>query len=1022
MIMDNDTKDIYTVNLHVGKDFLAAVEDKKMSVETLVSRQMLCDMTAHIENNISYLNSKRSMGERDAQFYYDGLRYRNLNYMITGTRGSGKTTFLNYLIKSLTREIDPFEENSVKHGTRNRYSARFYIKTERKQVTCRLLCRFDPSLPDVGRGSFLMMIVAALQSKVAELERNVALFRSEGNVRLADCSDVLKQLSKGIARLSQGKKQFENLSEYEVAHLRAENAELEDQLRVNFRRVVDLVCSLCGVDAFIISIDDADTHFAQCSVVMEDLRAYVTHPRLVVLFAGDRDLYLERVRELHFKEYDSEYHKTDIKGQGYRMDFVMHHANQYMIKQFPLENQYELRDINYLSRKMDPIRCRVHATINWDGNQYSLNHDLQSFVRCVFNTVINDSSADIDNYVSLFLSMPMRSVIQVLNAWALDEVWIDLIRLKKLNSEPLKFDIGADIDERKTRRVLRNLVRYALYAVLCNEIRTSDYDTERIDLDNPRDFYPLMLHLCQNINDLEHGYFLSGALARKHADKCMSLLLSLTSGSFFDDFNGFLTYFLFGPATVSLYAKALTQWQLTPDSGNESDLLLFKHDFSRYIHGSGWESPTRWARHVNMVWCHDPSFEAWHLGILRLRQADYVTQLSKTVYDFEKEQQNLHSAQKKHADIEKKLKKMTSAKNLFKKIQSLKAKEEENQKATQELRKKLQNLESKMKKMQEDDAVEKKELKSLERNITSINRKIENNERISAKNKLQIAQEQTNYQVAEDKLKSAHEREKELKICVEKESKILKSRFLRSLGLSIAMSHSEGRDNSYFISLFSLIAYILKIVQMCDFLTLNGATDENVKNELRKLLWKSYGIPSCGYPKWLISDSNNESRSNAAINFFDLHHEKIFDDAIQAMASKIYDWYQQVNKEFDEAKNIDLSPRVMGGLWRHLYYVLKEKSYCGELLNLKAEEFKVSAPKVGKKFNEILAACIKYFKSPKRSYERAVDEADTALSRVGIRYIAKFPLSYYCVAACTDYTNVLLTSAKGRSTAKRSHT
>lgn len=43
-------------------------------------------------------------------------------------------------------------------------------------------------------------------------------------------------------------------------------------LLLNFYKVVDLLCDICKVKAFIIAIDDADTRSAQSFRVLEDLR------------------------------------------------------------------------------------------------------------------------------------------------------------------------------------------------------------------------------------------------------------------------------------------------------------------------------------------------------------------------------------------------------------------------------------------------------------------------------------------------------------------------------------------------------------------------------------------------------------------------------------------------------------------------------------------------------------------------------------------------------------------------------
>lgn len=624
--------DVYSVKLYVDKDSTAQLALPEQRVESLVNRQMLCDMTAHIENNI--WNLKQS-GNADPEYnvMYDGLRYRNLNYMITGVRGSGKTTFLQYLILSLTRKIDPFKVNMKSERGGERYTPEFYIKSPRKSVRCSLLTRFDPSFPSFKRGSFLISVVAAMQSKV----RNMGLSESDANgysdMYLAEFHHVMKKLCKGIVRLSSGDEALSNLSEYQAENLTVENAELDDQIRSNFHQALDLMCRIFKKDAFIVSIDDADIHFGQCEYVLEDIRLYMGNRHLVVLMAGDRDLYLERIRELHFKEYNYQYHSTDDKGKSYRMDFVTNHASQYMIKIFPLENQYELRDLTYLAKKLYPIRCRV--CLEREGEKLR-EYDLIEFVNTIFSATINTNDTCVENYTELFLRMPLRSIIQVLTAWVQSGVWGRLEQLEL--SEPGKWRMNPHVslagDNRILLRGVRKNVSTALYNVLRNEIRFADYHTGKIHMEDRREYFLLMHALCCRMQEVEHVYFLTGVACRTFSDQQVALLLSVNAHHYLHSFHDFLSYFIYGPGSVSLYAKALNQFH-KEDFGAEKEKVLqkFNDDFIRYLKVNSWESPSYWARHANMIWCHDEAYDTVHLGIYRLRFSSQVDTLKQALFD-----------------------------------------------------------------------------------------------------------------------------------------------------------------------------------------------------------------------------------------------------------------------------------------------------------------------------------------------------------------------------------------------------
>lgn len=828
-----DINNAYTVDLYVGQDTMGEAAGMNNRVKTLVSRQMLCDMTAKIEYNIWRLNSDEvvSVGAGDLEnVFYDGLKYRNLNYMITGVRGSGKSTFLHYLIQSLTRQIDPFEENFARK--RNRYSAQFYIGEPRKNIRCQLLSRFDPSFPHYTRGMFLISVVAAIQSKLEEVSRKANRAGDYSDVLIMECNQTLKKLDKAISRLTHKSDSWSELSEYEVAHLRSENSGLEKIIREGFRKSLELLCSLCKIDAFIVSIDDADTNFGQCAYVLEDLRLYMTSTRLVVLMAGDMDLYLERIREYHFSEFNLQYHQLDKKGEKYRMDFVLTHASQYLIKLFPLENQNGLKDLNFLSEKLDPIHCVLHSRMRMNnGRERELSCKLSDFVVNVFSVAINTHDICVDNFARLFLRMPLRSIIQVINSWTLDNVWSKLVELGYMDDfgharEP---KIKSWVDHELELRRIRNLIKDAVFAVLKNEVRFYDYNFKNLYLENIHDFYLLMQAMCHNMNDVEHGYCLTGSACRNYSDLQISLLLALSAHSYLRDLDGFLSYFLYGPASISLYAKAVKQLHhLSKTEVDTDSLRKFNDDFAQYLHGSSLASPSRWARHANMIWCFDERREGMHLGILRLRYTILVRKLHQSIFTFS------------------------------------------------------------------------------ERDVSSLS---VNNEKM-----------------------------------------------LQAFAMRVSMSRSDARDNSYFISLFAFLAFILKCVKCCKRVV--NRAPQTCKNEylvdvctqsLMPIFEESMTIKSCRNPEWLISQEDEVCYNTGKVDFSlendngsDPNNSMIsrlvelpetfnsaYKEAQTSVVKQIAQWYISSRQTLASAdiKN-DLSPQQMGRLWSKFYYGLKQDINC----------------------------------------------------------------------------------------------
>lgn len=892
--MGDTTTSQYIVNLPVGMGCSDFDWSQKPGLDTLVHRQLLCDMTARIERNVSL--ARDMLRKRDwRSSSHRAYPAFNMNYLVTGVRGSGKSVFMDLLVKCLTRELDPFDRGEK---PLRRFTPERYIDSPRQDVRCRFLCHYDPTSGCNQSGFFFLYLLSCLQTTLDDIIAEGRAWGEQQDGYVRDCKAYLKRLNKGAVRLSMGKQAFGQLTEYQSFHMRADDPELDRNIRDNFAGALDALCKLCGVDAFIVSVDDADTRTEQCFRVLEELRLYISNPRLIVLVAGDMSLYTERVREQYFREYNRDFHEADVEGREERMNSVVSHAGQYMIKLFPLMHQYELVNILTMTGKLDPIRIRLRGKTSQGVELPCKNEDLVSIIRKVFGAVICSGGADVEPYVKQFCCLPLRSIIHILNFWTVHSLWDSWNYIKNVNgvkggkategnsnanhslidsSAPDKERLQASLTEGWTNKnhpepnwEYRHLVRtvqFSLIRALTDEIRHADCKFTTVNVEERRMLFALMLRHCQNMNDLEHGYFLSGDIGRSTADKFTTLLLAVASRSVTETLDGFLFYLLFGPATVSLFAKAVEQSCREVENRNAITMSELKEKFDRYLHVGSWSSPTRWARHANMIWCLDGNFEGLHSGVLRLR----IPAMARLVQDLMFPAENVVHPMKHFCDV-----------------------------------------------------------------------------------MLCDTSQQT----------TAENKQKELQ-------------FAQSIAMLVSMSKSSDRDNSYFISVFSLLAFIMKCIQRCDYIhsihqeenkeeTVKSEATIRCESEISDIIRDYSPVKVCRNPEWLIRKDDIKM-----FNTYNIDTETFLDnneELLTSLAERIVTWYtEHIRRNSDSAKvteapssqleknvgtgkaapasqaaqpaeNVNeppsvrplknnLTPRRMGQKWSDWYYGMKQIAY-----------------------------------------------------------------------------------------------
>lgn len=605
--MSSETPKKDTVTITAGDEFNAS------DLDSCVHSQLIKQLKREI---IKYVPERRGLGDEfkqeDMGVYFTG---RERNYLFTGGRGSGKSTFLRILVKQLLTDE----------------------KTQ-KSTGLQELCWFDPSESSGGEDYFFLTIAAALKSKFEEAIKERRWEEKDYDFRVDKCKDSMKALDKGLVRLSQARKAIADLTPQKAAELRLSSPELDDSIRNNFYKVVDLLCDICKVKAFIIAIDDADTRSAQSFRVLEDLRLYIRHPRLIILMTGDKHMYLERIRENLFREYNVDYHRADVKGQQARMDMVVSHAGQYLIKLFPLANQRELVDMYTLMTKQKPITYNLKLIEKDDKQEKSEEHTLplKDCVKKLFAQTISTEDAEIKPFVELFFRLPLRSILQAINYWDKGEIWGECRRFDelKLQYDKEKGCLNQAKSESSKKKKKENLaqtwqelldksrnitypVKMAMTRVLQDELRSYYYNFDSLDADEGRMYYSAMLRHCQNTRDLEHGYFLSGGVGGSSEEKYITMMLATAFKSRVSTIEGFLYYLLHGPATVTLFAKAEA---LKKNKEGDAAYLInynpeeFPEQFNDFMQVGRDISASRWARRANLILSADNS----HAGALKL--------------------------------------------------------------------------------------------------------------------------------------------------------------------------------------------------------------------------------------------------------------------------------------------------------------------------------------------------------------------------------------------------------------------
>lgn len=549
----------------------------------------------------------QSIGMNVSQNKHNGSNqdsnFANLNYFISGERGSGKSTFLSYILEELCKKASDKREKlgleSLKFGE---------------------LLYCDPTATETGE-HFMMFVITKIYHLLQryrkydeedEMVRDGKWERHSSNYE--ECQKLLKKMSKGLSLLQKQGRVLEDMDEEVLLHESIARSESCYQLKNHFDELINKLAKLMKVDALVISIDDADTHFERGYEVLETIRKYLCHPKLVLLVTGDMQLYSQVLLHMQFSKFGKDFHHFDERGKEERVNLLHNLSSQYLLKLFPSSHRIQLFSLyTMMYESYQPTIFEV----DFDGKK--MNSKL--LMTRAFQLSITNSPFEAAPYVRLFFSLPLRSIIQT---WIF---WKERNLMEKLDSLFPGDETEPDLEQHAQIRTSREAICESFKKVMMNELISLGYKIDALfTLDNASLCEALLRH-CRQINDVEYGFALKCDCIQLR-DRLNSLYLAMEVRSRVVDLKSFFEYWLFGPGTVSLYAKACEHCRIdAPDN-----LPQLPGDFDSYMQVGGLYSPTRWARHANMIFCHDSTHEGAHNGIIRIRNIAYQVDFSRYMH------------------------------------------------------------------------------------------------------------------------------------------------------------------------------------------------------------------------------------------------------------------------------------------------------------------------------------------------------------------------------------------------------
>lgn len=322
--------------------------------------------------------------------------------VISGGRGSGKTTFILSAMKMITEDTEFWGNDSPG-----------------RIISLGII---DPTLIETREHIFID-IVAKIWSLVQKArDRRIEDGDDHMARRFDACRDSMGDLARGLSLLDgvgsgQASRDAWDDPQY-ILSIGIKNASSGEKLEKDFHAFIRASLEFLNGKAFVLGFDDIDTDFSRGWPVLEVIRKFLTTPQLIVLLSGDLKLYSTLVRKRQWEHFGAEYLQFESKDFN-EMERIKRRVDN-------LEEQYLLKILKPLRRiemlRLDELKAldrRVMVRLpGKDKHEMPAPVMLSDHLTKWIETYHFFSEADARLGAECLLRMPVRLVLQIVRATA----------------------------------------------------------------------------------------------------------------------------------------------------------------------------------------------------------------------------------------------------------------------------------------------------------------------------------------------------------------------------------------------------------------------------------------------------------------------------------------------------------------------------------------------------------------------------------------------------------------------------
>ena len=455
----------------------------------------------------------------------DDKRRVHHTIMLSGSRGSGKTSFLKTLIAEIKNDSQyKIEVLEIVDPTLIEEKGHIFLN-----LVARIKDRIDLLVDEKGASIRHTPDYREWENSLNSLAAGLPMLDGiNGGLDPSDWNDTTFVMRDGLRRVSGA-----------------------NRLEENFRKYITYSLQLLEKQFLLIAFDDVDTDFAKGWPVLETLRKYLTAPNILTFISGDLDLYSFLVRKKQWKNFGkallkNEYDKPENIYAAKYPELVEQLESQYMMKL--LKPEYRII-LSTLASKLATKRIQIYI------DSVDADNELEKYYSKQLEDIwgISGNTTQL-SYVRFFTSLPLRTQLSLLQLFS-----------------------PAQNQEQDLRIKLQNLAK-GISDVFYNELRYTKVDIwgllNEYGLAN---IYLLRFLLDNNVLDEASQFFpklnnpsLDGAVVALGA--VLSEKLTLESYELFDHI-----------VRVSNVVTKATRWPMAGTSPNIQDFV--QHSRSLFDYG-----------------------------------------------------------------------------------------------------------------------------------------------------------------------------------------------------------------------------------------------------------------------------------------------------------------------------------------------------------------------------------------------------------------------------------------------------